>query len=281
MQIHYYNILPPSGPNYGDELNRYVWNKTLTQEFSDVYPMGRFYGIGSVLRRGMRPAPQHVVFGAGLCYDGTPTLRDGETWDWRFVRGPQSGSKLGVRHITDPGILMALWHKKQDVKYPVSIMPRHTTEFDPKQLAEQGYHLIRPQNSVESVTEEIAQSGLLITEALHGAVVANALRVPFVSIRTDPVHDFKWHDWCQSLDMVWNPIDMDTFTLNWARDNAIPQLSSWKVLNSKLDEVEEAVQRLNEEIIERDGFFSNAERYDLSYQEGGENFDDGGFKACE
>jgi succinoglycan biosynthesis protein ExoV len=58
------------------------------------------------------------------------------------------------------------------------------------------------------VLSEISHTKLLLAEALHGAIAADALRVPWI-----PVHDarnedtllFKWQDWCLSVALDHQP----------------------------------------------------------------------------
>jgi len=55
---------------------------------------------------------------------------------------------------------------------------------------------------VEEILREIQQSELLIAEAMHGAIVADALRVPWVPARVyGNFMEFKWRDWTQSIQM--------------------------------------------------------------------------------
>ena len=59
--------------------------------------------------------------------------------------------------------------------------------------------------------QQVRQSDLLITEALHGAVVADALRVPWISVRAyGHILPFKWHDWCESLGLRYEPQRLPT-----------------------------------------------------------------------
>ncbi len=61
---------------------------------------------------------------------------------------------------------------------------------------------IDPAAPVEDTLDKIRSSRLLITEAMHGAIVADALRVPWIPVRTNPgVLEFKWQDWTASLDL--------------------------------------------------------------------------------
>jgi succinoglycan biosynthesis protein ExoV len=64
-------------------------------------------------------------------------------------------------------------------------------------LAEIRY--IDPRWPVETVLAEIAASSILVTEAMHGAIVADSLRIPWVPISPNGRHHAKWYDWADSL----------------------------------------------------------------------------------
>jgi succinoglycan biosynthesis protein ExoV len=83
-------------------------------------------------------------------------------------------------------------------------------EADWKTLAERGgFHCIDPRDNVEKILAEIGQTELLLTEAMHGAIVADALRVPWIPIRLyDRFSEFKWRDWTQSLRLSLNVFDV-------------------------------------------------------------------------
>jgi len=60
---------------------------------------------------------------------------------------------------------------------------------------------------VQKTLTAIQQSRLLIAEAMHGAIVADALRVPWIPIRFHKhILPFKWRDWCASLNMSYDPV---------------------------------------------------------------------------
>jgi succinoglycan biosynthesis protein ExoV len=245
MLIHSLDI-----PNYGDRINRYLWERLLTPKLNDVAPEAVFYGIGSTLSDKMLPAARRVVFGAGYGgpnYGGVP--KQDSSWRVYFVRGPGTSAALGgVPWIGDPAMLLSLWHERQPTRFPVSFMPHWKSRFDRGQLEAVGFHVIDPGAQVEIVIAEIAATGLLLTEALHGAITADTLRVPWIMVRSTEAHDFKWRDYCWSLEQVWNPIDMERFSLSWARDYAVPQLSALSILERRRQALFAAVNRLNDDI---------------------------------
>ena len=76
------------------------------------------------------------------------------------------------------------------------------------QWAEAGLHYIDPCDTVENVLTQIQESEVLVAEAMHGAIVADALRVPWIAVR--PIQSpnrAKWRDWASALDL----------TLRWTR----------------------------------------------------------------
>src|SRR3569623_1144475 len=57
-----------------------------------------------------------------------------------------------------------------------------------------------------------------MTEAIHGAIVADTLRVPWIPVACSPeVAPFKWIDWTQSLGLDYRPI-------------RLPPSSAWEAL---------------------------------------------------
>ena len=92
--------------------------------------------------------------------------------------------------------------------------------------AEADIVVIDPNLPDSFVTAAIKNCDLLLTESLYGAMTADWLRVPWISIYAERGHEQDWFNWCESKYMIWNPIDMNVHTLSWARDFAVPQLSA-------------------------------------------------------
>ena len=239
---------PVGTTNFGDAINDYLWPKLLNPRFTQI--PGMFHGIGTVLGARMPDAPRHVVFGSGTGYAGIPTLDS--RWKVYFVRGPRTARDLGgVASITDPAILMRDYAPaREEPTFECSFMPRWDSIDDALIASCEGIgiHVIDARWPVEEVMQHIVDTDLLLTEALHGAVVADTLRVPWVSIYGNRGHEFKWQDWCWSMDMIWNPIDMAEFTLDWARRNAVPQLSALSILDRRYSDMQAALSTLNRDL---------------------------------
>ena len=196
-------------PNFGDELNLFMWPALLPRHFLDDDESELLVGIGSIIGTQMPPDARKVVMGSGYAgYMGEPDLNDG-TWDIRFVRGPLTAERFGLsadKAICDSAILLRaveLPPARQGVG--VAFMPHFESlqrGFWPEACAIAGITLIDPTDPVEKVIAQLKGARVLITEAMHGAIVADALRTPWIGVR--PIlrsHHRKWLDWSQALDI--------------------------------------------------------------------------------
>lgn len=72
--------------------------------------------------------------------------------------------------------------------------------------AEAGVTYIDPGIGIESVIEQLQGCQLLITEALHGAIAADSLRVPWIPVVSSSlILDFKWQDYCRQMGVNYQP----------------------------------------------------------------------------
>ena len=196
-------------PNFGDELNLHVWPALLPKGFLDEDESELFVGIGSIIGDHLPATARKFVMGSGYAgYMGLPDVHDG-SWDVRFVRGPNTAKTLNIDprlSICDSAILLrAMELPKPDQSVGVAFMP-HYESLERGNWAEAcrqaGITLIDATEPVEKVLSQIQGARLLITEAMHGAIVADALRTPWVGAR--PIyggHHKKWLDWAGALDI--------------------------------------------------------------------------------
>ena len=198
-------------PNFGDELNTLLWPRLLPGFFDDR-PDARFLGIGSILDA-RHPRDQFkVVAGAGYAgYERKPLID--RTWIIHWVRGPMTATALGLPGtlgLGDPAMLLPLVLPCPAAQPTViGFMPHfETLTRGPWHRAASmaGMALIDPRSPPESVVAAIGRCRLLLSESLHGAIVADAMRVPWVAIRPlAGIHRQKWRDWAETVDLTIRP----------------------------------------------------------------------------
>lgn len=194
--------------NFGDELNHWLWDRLLPG-FFDEDESKLFLGIGSILYDTFDSSIDKVVFGSGYGGYGAPSRLD-DKWQVYFVRGKETAKALKIDQsygIGDAGILIrSCWNAADYAKkYDVSFMPHFESAIYGNwedACAQAGIHLIDPRRPVEEVLEEMSASRLIVSEAMHGVIIADALRVPWRAIRPlDPANRVKWFDWASALDV--------------------------------------------------------------------------------
>ena len=240
------------GRNFGDMLNPIILKK-LKPDFFDDNSSELFLGIGSILglKRPETNTQRVVVFSSGIggndpdTYGSKPTEEDLKKYDFTCVRGPLTAKFFGLdkeKAVCDGAILLPLvWPIQKDIKkkYTCSYIPhlgslKYCSKWS-ELLEEIGIHLIDPRNEPEQVVLEIQQSELLLAEAMHGAIIADAYRVPWLALKTNPtINEFKWKDYTSSLDLNYNPTRLNTlFDRSFALGIIGGKLSNRK-MNNKL-----------------------------------------------
>ncbi|WP_165727343.1 polysaccharide pyruvyl transferase family protein [Pseudoalteromonas sp. 31A1] len=195
-------------PNFGDDLNNIMWDALLAPGFFDDKEDELFLGIGSILWDSYPKKTNKIVMGSGFGgYTDIPNLHGGN-WDVAFVRGPRTAKALNLDPklaITDAAILTRFMNLPvQAKKYKVSFMPhwQSISRGNWQSVCEQaGINYIDPTDpNVMHSLQSIQQTELLITEAMHGAILADTLRVPWLALEPIfPLHRNKWFDWSESM----------------------------------------------------------------------------------
>ena len=207
--------------NFGDDLNAWLWPK-IFDTVNEIKKDSFFFGIGSLLcSKSELVTPvegkNKIVFGSGIRPAYKPFIPD-SSWDIRFLRGPLSALSLSGKYdyIADAAYASRLIsdfkkYETLEKKYKISVMPyfRSVRYFNWENICRNlGYHYISPlsESGVEQTFTEIASSGLIITESLHGAIIADLLRIPWSRfVLSTPytegsmVSEFKWMDWLYSI----------------------------------------------------------------------------------
>ncbi len=206
--------------NFGDALNPYIFNHFLP-EFFDQDPEISFVGIGSILGLNhVREAKKKVVFSSGFAYGALPDID--ESFDIFCVRGPLTCEVLKINKklaICDGAILLQFMEKEVlEKKYKYSFMPHweSTEKYNWELICKMSdVHYISPTNDVYSVIRQIKQSEVVIAEAMHAAIVADAFRVPWIPVKAyGGINQFKWQDWASSLNLDYHPLKIKSLYNN-------------------------------------------------------------------
>ena len=227
MKVIYYKS--PRG-NFGDDLNPLLWREVLPPACFDIDDVV-LLGIGSIFRDDFLSPPATVrkrvfVLGSGAGTGPLPSQWPNSDWSILAVRGPLTGRLIGMpdKAITDSAALLATTPAlKPEVPRSgrVVFMPHYNSVAYsrwPEICEEIGFDFIDAHWPVERTLKSLAGASLVMTEAMHGAIVADTLRVPWIPVACSPeVAPFKWIDWTQSLDLDYRPV-------------SLPPSSAWEAL---------------------------------------------------
>ncbi|WP_246021839.1 polysaccharide pyruvyl transferase family protein [Alteraurantiacibacter aquimixticola] len=213
MELFYYR---GTKPNFGDDLNELVWPAILSSGVFEIDDLV-IVGIGSILSEEWigkfeGSGKTVVILGAGTSYDLPPKAVS--KWLVKAVRGPLTAKVIGMPEaaITDGAILLAakpgLLPDRSDGG-DVVFMPHHRSIRSARweHIADRaGMRFVSPQQPVDDVLQAFAGAKLVVTEAMHGAIVADTMRIPWVPVMISPAFDeFKWRDWTSSMEVPLRP----------------------------------------------------------------------------
>lgn len=208
MYLYYHN---PDQGNFGDDMNAWIWNELLGDTFDDDKSQ-LFLGIGTIINQHLPKTGKKIVMGSGYGYGRAPVID--ETYEIFFVRGPKTADALDIdpkKAITDPAYLVkTLVPKPTTKKHKYSYIP-HISGAKRGNWAEiceiMNINYIDVRWPYLKVIDEIINSEFVITEALHGAIIADAYGIPWcATIAYDQIFQFKWEDWSASIGMDYTPV---------------------------------------------------------------------------
>jgi succinoglycan biosynthesis protein ExoV len=227
MKLYYFK--DPHG-NFGDDLNPWLWRQLLGDVLDDADDE-LFVGIGTLINHRLPIDPVKHVFGSGMGYGERPVVDD--RWVFHAVRGPLTARALGLDEriaITDSAVLIRTVDLPPGrcLRAKCGFIPTggSIARYDWEQVCrDSDIRYISCQWDVSRVLSEIQSCDLLICEAMHGAIVADALRVPWVAARcSDDILDFKWQDWLATLGLPYEPIFFPLLTDGHRRTRGLMRL---------------------------------------------------------
>ena len=215
MALHYYKTFATQSRlrNFGDDINPWFLPRVFRPEIIQSKRIC-LVGIGTILNDRNAAQIAHferkVVFTSGVGYGEVGSYFD-STWDFVCVRGPHSAEVLGLAPelgICDGAILLGELYpaKSLSVRDGIVFIPHVRTGLlcgiGLRRICQDlsiGY--LTPDAPFETFIETIRSARLVITEAMHGAILADTLRTPWVPVEFLYHHKFKWQDWFDSIEL--------------------------------------------------------------------------------
>ncbi|GGE49007.1 hypothetical protein GCM10007276_27650 [Agaricicola taiwanensis] len=200
--------------NFGDDLNDWIW-----QELWPELPRGQddgqlLIGIGTILGIPLPPGDwQKHVIGSGMGYGEVP-VRDG-SWHVHAVRGPVTARiwDLPKEAVAgDSAILLRrlpAFQNAPEQRRGVVFMP-HLSVVNYARWDEvcrrAGVTYLDPRDDSRRTLAAINQAELVLADAMHAAIVADSLRVPWRPlITTAAISTLKWMDWSLAVGADYRP----------------------------------------------------------------------------
>lgn len=205
----YYSI--SSGGNFGDDMNAWFWDDLLSG-WRDAEPDVTLFGIGTILgRKILADHGRVLVCGSGAGYGSIDGI-DRDKVDVAWVRGPRTAAMMGLDRglaITDPACMVTTMPRFSGLPRGTGgtiFIPHRSTarlDLDWDRIGRHaGLRVVLPSGEAHEVIARIAAADLVVTESMHGAIFADAFRVPWVPVRvSNEFNDFKWHDWAESVEV--------------------------------------------------------------------------------
>ncbi|MFC0202801.1 polysaccharide pyruvyl transferase family protein [Novosphingobium soli] len=204
----------PKIPNFGDDLNATLWSTLMPGLFAEsprpTAAEEGFVGIGTIIGIDPGDCRRLHVFSSGAGYTSARRWKDREV-QFHCVRGPLTARILGLaddRVLTDGAVLCPrIGRFSESPRAPAdtaaAVIPHYETIAFPgwaEAVRLAGFNLVDPREAPEVVISAIRRSRLVLTESLHGAILADAFGIPWRGMAVSGnFSTIKWADWAGSL----------------------------------------------------------------------------------
>ena len=226
--------------NFGDDLNPWLWHKLLGEELLSRDDGIYLVGIGTLLTSKrlevqLMEAKEVIIFSSGTWDDCAPALP--ENCKVYGVRGPRTAERLGLSKdkVIGDGAYLLRKVTLPDAKPTddIGFMPHHRSEqyIDWQAICDQlDIKFISAIQPVDECLAQLRSCRRLITEAMHGAIVADAMRVPWTPVKFSPLfREDKWYDFAESMQLT-----LEFFPLPFINQRSMPLLKMVEVGGKKL-----------------------------------------------
>lgn len=209
--------------NFGDDVNPFLLGKLFHKSIIDSDDVC-VIGIGTILNDRELSRVDHykkkIVFSSGVGYGNLDLSRFDSSWDFACVRGPKSAKALNLepdKAVADGAILLSSLGDEPGFgsgkTYSTTFIPHVESHiasgFGLKQLCDDiGIHYLSPTVDSNTFMHDVDRSEKVLSEAMHGAIVADSLRVPWIPLKFHVHERFKWEDWCSSMNVPYSLVDL-------------------------------------------------------------------------
>jgi len=222
VDVYYYKS---SQPNLGDDLNAWIWQRLIPERLA-ISDNTVMLGIGTIIGQRLPAANHRIIFTSGLGYNpNTPDVHEAG-WQVLAVRGPLTASILGLppeAAVTDGAIFVSLFPEfftPPEDRYGAVFVPHisaaRAVDWQPI-CAAAGIEYLDPRDEHFSVLKRIGRARLVLADAMHAAIIADSLRVPWIPLSSSSeINTFKWLDWTLSMGVPYTPVELPTLSiLQW------------------------------------------------------------------
>ena len=216
MAIHYFrdHVTVHRSRNFGDDVNPFLLGAIFPRALIDS-PTICLIGIGTILNDALLDKVtqfrRKIVFSSGVGYGAVSPHRFDDSWQFSCVRGPHSAEKLALpaeRAICDGAILLRRYFAPlpESRRAGIVFIPHINTSWVAGQVLGEICTSLRmrylsPDCEETQFIDGVRAARLVITEAMHGAILADTMRVPWIATRLYFHEAFKWRDWFASLEL--------------------------------------------------------------------------------
>lgn len=192
-------------PNFGDDFNPDLFQQLLKVRvrFATDQAKPHVLGMGSILGRATAAS---VIAGSGLIGPGTVPKQFGRV---AAVRGALTRDLLGLPDsiaLGDPMLAIALTVNKVARRSEgIALVPHVTNVTAFRRRFGRQFQIIDPGDDPIRVIEQIAGSAAVISQSLHGLIVADAMEVPnaWLAPSANMVGgEFKFEDYFSTVEGV-------------------------------------------------------------------------------
>ncbi|HEY9549390.1 MAG TPA: polysaccharide pyruvyl transferase family protein, partial [Kiloniellaceae bacterium] len=204
--------------NFGDDVNPFLLERVFAKRLIASETVC-IMGIGTIINdRNVAALDRYstkIIFSSGAGYE---ELRNSLDSSWRVacVRGPKTAAMMKVdasKAVCDGAVLLSDYYDIVPAarRERVAFVPHVNTTWAIGRglreiCGELGLAYVSPDLPRDEFVREISRSDLVLTEAMHGAILADAMRTPWVCCHIMFHNRFKWEDWCASVGVAYDPV---------------------------------------------------------------------------